>query len=442
MQKKIIVVSMILALVCIISLSFVGCNKIDISADLAVGSRPDSLTPLMSAEDKAFVDSAMTSSDEAVKKQAVMTLFNMANRSRIDTHTSLVLQESDAGNPMGDIVMHAFKLKVGDKWYYQLATQVETGNAFLNELMSAFAGFIKIGYSTGKDQNYFFNAFGPQFECNCEMTTFPYASYVIPEGTDIFNKVMSDEEFLEALYCVESLFEINNMKFVADIIADGAEITYNEEEGFYTVKFSVDMNADPDLIADWMALPVKDMAVGGQTLEYYEYYNATLEVWDNGYAKSYASNSSREAGMGSGKPSDKFEYIWNEQEILKLLKEDARITEDYQDIVVSIEDYVDYYSNPSFVERKLTSLEIAGIVIGCLVAVVIAIVVTIEVLVKQGKLPKLATQRERAKQKKLAKKASKKGAEEIAIEDIAQEASNIIDSQDDLQEVAADNQEE
>ncbi len=438
MQKKIFLATLILMFVVIISTSFVGCNKIEISADLAVGSRPDSLASLMSAEDKAFVDSAMTSTDENVKKQAVMTLFNMANRSRIDTHTSLVLQESDAGNPMGDIIMHAFKLKVGDKWYYQLATQVETGNAFLNELMSAFAGFLKVGYSTGKDQNYYFNAFGPQFECNCEVTTFPYASYVIPEGTDIFNTVMSDEEIVEALYCVESLFEINNMRFVAEIIADGAEITYNEDEGFYTVKFSVDMNADPDLIAAWMALPVKDMAVGGQTLEYYEYYNATLEIWDNGYAKSYSSNSSREAGMGSGKPADKFEYIWNEQEILKLLKEDTRITEDYQDIVVSIEDYVDYYSNPSFVARKLTSLEIAGIVIGCLVAVVIAIVVTIEVLVKKGKLPKLAAQRERAKQKKLAKKASKKGNEEPEEENEPQE--EVVD--DDLKEVAADKQEE
>ena len=40
-------------------------------------------------------------------------------------------------------------------------------------------------------------------------------------------------------------------------------------------------------------------------------------------------------------------------------------------------------------------------------AVVIAIVVTIEVLVKKGKLPKLAAKREKKKQKRLEKKAAK-----------------------------------
>ena len=66
------------------------------------------------------------------------------------------------------------------------------------------------------------------------------------------------------------------------------------------------------------------------------------------------------------------------------------------------------YSNPDYVNTiNLGFFEILGIVLGCIAAVVIVIVVTIEVLVKQGKLPKLAAKREKAKQKRLAKKAAK-----------------------------------
>ena len=111
--------------------------------------------------------------------------------------------------------------------------------------------------------------------------------------------------------------------------------------------------------------------------------------------------------MASGKPVDKYSYIWDEQRILKLAKQDQAISFSDKKSILSIDDYIEFKLEMKIVEKKLGSLEIAGIVIGCVVAVVIAIVVTIEVLVKKGKLPKLAAKREKKKQKRLEKKAAK-----------------------------------
>ncbi len=347
MQKKIIRIIAIIALIGVLCAILIACNKIDISTELYNGTYPSGMESLLSDEDRQLINSAVSTNDENVKKQAVMLLYNIANRSRIDTHTSLVLQESDAGIDTGTVLMHAFNLKSGNAWYYQLATQVETGNEIGNFFIGVFAGYLKVGFTLGDGEHYFFGDLGPKYECKCDIAGFPYSSYVIPKdakGTP-FAEAMNEEELKSTLHYLNSMQEINNMKFVEDIIADGAVITYNEKEKYYRVEFSVDMNADATLLQEWFALAKEDVAEGGQELKSYEYYNAVLEVWDNGYAKSFSSTSSRKAGMASGKPSDRFEYIWNEWEILELLKQDVRIDEDTKKTLKSVEDYIRFYAN-------------------------------------------------------------------------------------------------
>lgn len=380
------------------------------SGNLAKGSYPDSLEKLFKSSDLERINAALSdSATEEQKKEAVMTLWNVANQSRINTPVSLMLQESDAGIDMGSVIMHAFNLRYGNKWFYQLATQVETGNAFLNEIMSAFAGYLKVGYATGDGNFYYFGQLGPQFKCDCSIETFPYATYSIPvdenDTNKPFSKPMTEQELKQELHYLNSMHEINNMSFTKEIIADGATIQYDPNEKLYRVEFSVNMEADEQLLAEWFALPKEDMAVGGQTLEKYNSYTAVLEVWDNGYAKSFESHSDRDAGMGSGKPVDRFEYLWNKREILEVLQQDERIDDIDKLGLLTIEDYVDYYSNPLFVGKELGVLEIFGITAGCLAFVIIVIVVTVEVLVKKGKLPKLAERRARKKAARADKKS-------------------------------------
>lgn len=414
-KKKTVVIMLVLSLLATMLFTLVACNKNDAEwLDLANGSYPQSLQNLMSNDKKATIEAGMAEgATQEQKKQAVIALYDVANRSRIDTQTSLVVQESDAGISMGTVLMHAFNLRSGDKWFYQLATQVETGDAFLNSIMVAFAGFLKVGYTLGDGEFYYFNALGPQFECDCTLATFPYATYVIPEDQNAFENSMTKEELQVKLHYLESQYELCNMKFCADIIADDPEITYNAEEHFYTVSFEVDTeNSDSALLEEWWALPKEDMKDGGQELKRFVSYKATLEVWENGYAKAFESYADKDAGkLASGKPVDKFKYFWNKEEIMGLLHEDERIdiTEFEEDAFDDVDDYIVYYSNPSFVPpyKALTIFEILGIVVGCIAFVIIVIVVSVEVAVKKGKLPRLAQKRATRKAKREAKKKAK-----------------------------------
>lgn len=423
MKKSIIASVLVIMLIATCLFAFAACNdKVEESAEfeMPVGDRPDKAS-LISAEDQAIIDKGLAESakddddeskDQDAIKAAVMALYTTANKSRIETPISLVVQESDAGISMGTVLMHAINIRNGEKWYYQLATEVQSSSSLINTIMNYAAGFLKVAYSDGEGNFYFYNGMGPQYECNCTVATFPYATFVIPEGEKVFDEPMTRDEFnLKLNVLSDSIHEINNMDFCAEIIADNATITY--ENGIYTVDFAVDTAPNDELVKNWYRKPQQDMQAGGQKIEKYNSYVAKLEMWDNGYAKYFESHADRKAGMASGKPVDKYSYIWDEQRILNLAKQDQAISFSDEKSILSIDDYIAFKLEMKIVEKKLGSLEIAGIVIGCVVAVVIAIVVTIEVLVKKGKLPKIAARREKAKQKRLEKKAAKqaKGVE-------------------------------
>lgn len=421
MQKKIISTLICVVLIALCALTLFACNAEQSEFVMPKGTRPG-YASLFDGEDIAIIQKVVdgTATEDEIKR-AVMALYDTANKSRKETPVSLVVQESDAGlNVLGDegkVLMHAFNLRDGDRWYYQLATQVSTSNSFFSGLMQMFAGFLKVAYSDGNGNYYYFNEAGEAYNCDCTPTTFPYAKFTIPEDESFFDKPMKLEEFNKELNVLDEIHEINNMAFCEEIIADGAKVEWLEEDGqhYYRVSFSVDVDADKELVNKWFAMAKKDMAAGGQTLKSYEYYNAVLEVWDNGYAKSYESYSSREAesAFASGKPVDRFSYIWNTDEIIALVLEDEAFAELDEDVVFeSIGACLDYYTdkdNITLVKRQLSMLAITGIVIGCIAFVIIAIIVTVEVLVKTGKLPKEAARREARKQKRIAKKNAKKG---------------------------------
>lgn len=404
-RVALVVSAFIITVFCIAGLCACNVRKGD-SITLEKGSRPD-FSSIIEKQDLDIIKAALSdASTEQQKKAAVMALYDIANYSRQNTALSLMLQSSDAGISMGDVIMHGFNLKSGDKWYYQLAAQASS-DSILGPIIENIAGLLKIAYTSG-DGNYHYTVIkGAEPECDCTVTTFPYATFKVTGKPQI----LDGEQFKKELHYLNSMHEINNMKFCAEIIADGAKITHNQKDGFYRVEFSVDMNADAELINEWFALPKEDMAVGGQTLKSYKYYNAVLEVWDNGYVKAFESEADRDAGLGSGAPIDKFEYIWNENEIMSLLKENEGIDREVHHMMSSIEDYIDYFSNPEFVNAQLSSLKIAGIVIGCiLIALILSLIITrivIENKLKQGKLPKLAAKREEKKRRRLERKSKR-----------------------------------
>lgn len=377
------------------------------------GNRPN-FDSLFGAEDKALIDKAVAgNASSSEMKQAVMALYNTANKSRIQTETSLVVQESNAGISMADVIMHAYNLRNGDSWYYQLATSVEPASddpyaIFLAGIAADFAGYVKVAYTLGDGDYWFFAGKGEEYSCDCSIETFPYSIIEIQEKDNAFDKPYTLDEFNNKVHVLSnSIHEICNVDFSADILADGATITY--QDGYYKVTFSVDCkNAG----SDWYRKAQEDMKEGNNSINSYEYYDAILEVWDNGYAKSFYSSSKRDAGMASGAPVDKFSYFWDEDEIIELVSTDANLGEGEE--VESIDEYLAFARTHEFVNTaSLSLLEIILVVVGCIAFVVIAIVVTIEVLVKVGKLPKLAQKRADKKAKRLAKKNGKNQEEQI-----------------------------
>ena len=415
MQKKIMCVFALVVVMTLTVGTFVACNgHLPSAFEMPEGSRPDKAS-LFSAQDVETINAALqVGATQEQKKEAVMTLFSTANSSRINTPLSLVVQESDAGIDLGNVIMHAFNLRSGDKWYYQLATSVSSSSDFFDMILAATAGYLKVGYSTGDGNYYYFGELGAKFKCDCSIPTFPYATFVIPVDENAkpedkpFAKPMTLDEFNTKLNVLRSIHEINNMDFCKEIIADDPVITF--ENGVYKVAFAVDtLNADPALLEKWYAMPQKDMQVGGQSINKYNSYTAVLEVWDNGYAKSFESHADRDAGMASGKPVDRYTYIWEKSDIMDLLKQDQSIDDDVKTLVLrDVEDYIDYYSDPEFVDKELGELEIVGIVLLVIVVVAIVLIVTIEILVKKGKLPKIAARRAKKKAKRLAKKQARK----------------------------------
>ena len=406
MRKKILVGILVVSMLLPCAVLFAACNGTRTGSDLILtgGSRPQ-YQSLFTSDNLKLIKAAM--SDDATEEQknaAAIVLYDTANYSRKNTSLSLVLQKSNAGISMGDVVMHAFNLKSGDKWYYQLATQVSTGNDLMDNIMAAFAGFLKVGYTNGDGVYWYSEVMGSASNCDCTVESFPYASYVLtqePTGYD-------EDSFKEKLHYLDSMHEINNMQFCAEILKD-IKIAYDAEHGFYRVEFAVNMSADRDLITEWYAMAQKDMQVSGNSIKKYNYYEAVLEVWDNGYAKSFKSESSRDAGMASGDPVDEFTYLWVKDEIMELLQEDERIR--FSSALDSPEEYIDYYSNPKTEAARLNQSIIGLIVtlslIGAIIVLSIVTLITVKVLMKNGKLPKLVAKSEARKKKKLQKKAAK-----------------------------------
>lgn len=429
MKKRIIASVLALTLIATCVFALAACNNnggddqdIPTSFEMPVGARPDYSTLESFAANKAIIDKGVAESakadsdetkDQAAIKAAVMALYTAANESRINTPLSLVVQESDAGIDMAKVIMHSFNLRNGDKWYYQLATSVQPASdnkmaQLLAEAAKPFAGYLKVAYTNGDGNYWFFAGKGAAYSCDCSVPTFPYAKFEIQEKDHPFESPLTLDEFNDKLHVLSnSIHEINNMDFCAEIIADNATITY--ENGIYTVDFAVDTAPNDELVKNWYRKPQEDMKEGGQKINFYNSYTATLQMWDNGYAKYFESHADRDAGTASGKPVDKYSYVWTESEILQLVGQDVDIKEkDKHSRIETVDQYIEAYSNPDYVNTiQLGFFEIFGIVVGCIAAVIIVIVVTIEVLVKKGKLPKLAAKREKAKQKRLAKKAAK-----------------------------------
>ena len=406
------------------TLFFVACNKEevvaptgDFLADIAkISTRPD-YESLFSAGDVALIRSVLdetASLDE--KKDAVMTLYDTANRSRISENKglSLMVQDSLGGSAQGRVYMHGFTLQYGDKWYYQLASQAAEGDVAgfeaLAELLSPIAGNLQVAYTGGDGKYHYAYIMGSDTQLDCSVTTFPYASYIIPEGDE--PKVYdSFEAYQDERNCRDSQLELNNMRIYKSLLNDDdLSIEYNEAQRFYTVKFSINCtNQDSDEFWDFQLMSKRDLDTGtfltiNNTIVG---WRAEVEIWDNGYVKAFRSYEDwkmRVIGNDiDSHPQNKFEYLWKADEIVSVISQNENIKsimDTYLDATDEeiIDHAIDYYSDPQSVyvfDWFTFWIALAASVVG----VIIIVIVILAILVKVGKAPKLEAALKRMAQK-------------------------------------------
>ncbi len=423
-SKKFVCLALACALVSLVALSLVACNgSFAGDLDMPVGSRPSGLKNLINDADREEIASAMQAgASEEAKKEAIIKLYNIANDGRIAQNNSLVIQESVMGictapkptttledRMLGTVLMHGYNLRTGNSWYNEFAAQSISDNKLSNAIFGAFSTMVKVNYhlEDEPDDYYFVSITDAALETNCKISRFPYMSYRLIKEPQAYYI----EEFNSRMHILKAPNEICNMDFMAEIIADGATITL--EDGLYKVHFSVDTeDGDDELLKQWYRKPQEDMKDGGQTIKRYLRFNCDFEVWSNGYIKSFKADYVRDAGLASSITVDNMSYIYDLDEISEILEDDYRLdglTEIEKNLKFkTLYDRIEYYKETDVVKARLSPLYISFIVIASVAGAAIIAVIIVEILVRAGKLPKLAAKRAAKKQKRLEKKAARK----------------------------------
>lgn len=455
---------MLVVVLMVSTVLFVACNKEEAVVpsgnflnDVAeISTKPEDKNPLFSSEETAFLQQVAADNDGALFDfdnsgeydnaliRAAMLLYNTANASRINNDgLSLMVQDSLGGNEMGRVYMHGFTLQSGDKWYYQLVSQAAQGDVegfeALADLLQPIAGNLQVAYTNGDNKYHYAYIMGSNTQLDCSVPTFPYASFIIPEGDE---PVVYDgfEAYQAERNCRDSQLELTNMRILPSLLNDEEiKITYNAEEGFYTLCFAID--CDDQSSADFKEfesmskldldtgtfLKINNTIVG---------WRAEVEIWDNGYAKAFRSYEDwkmRVIGNDiESHPKNEFEYLWNASEIMAVVSQD----ESFKTVAESyplasdeelIERAIEFYSDPQsvYVFDWFTFWIALG---ASILGLIVVVIIILAILVKVGKAPKLAAalkrmaQRDRErrqaikeqdlleKEKKKELKAEKKGA--------------------------------
>ncbi len=467
-------ICIVVLLVAVCSLGLVACNgtpQTPVSGDFlkdvaSISTCPD-YESLLSKSDVELVNAALDglqnapddADTQAKVKDAVMLLYDTANQSRINAELSLMVQKSLGGNEMGRVYMHGFTLQHGDKWYYQLASQAAKGDVsgleLIAKILSPIAGNLQVAYTNGDDKYHYAYIMGTETQLDCSKQTFPYATFIIPEGDepkvyDGFEAYQTDRN------CRLSQLELNNMAIFKELIKDGATIEHDDEKGFYTVKFEIDCETEyTELFEEFQKMSKRDLDTGSLTINNtIKGWRAELEIWDNGYAKAFRSYEDWSMVVLSfdvaSTPSNEFEYLWDEEQILSVISQDENLApvlnaNRFDSTTELIDKCISYYSQPEsvFVFDWFT---LTGVLIGVVVGAIIIVVVVLAILLKKGKLPKLAQalQRDkerRAKIKELDKKAREERKERRAERKEARSADGENEGADGAENESSDNAE-
>lgn len=445
-MKKIVCISLIVAVLVMSAFFMVACNEQEavpstgeFLKDVASIVKKPNAESLFDAQDAAALEKGVlesqksdddSSKDKAAIAKAVMILYNTANDSRLNNErykkgTSLMVQRSLGGNAQGRVYMNGFTLQSGSRWYYQLASQAAKGDVAgfetIAKIMSPIAGNLQVAYTLDSQKYMYAYIMGTATQMDCSSNVFPYASFIIPKGSEP-KEYDGFDAYREDRNCRDGQLELNNMRIYEDLLKD-CEIQY--ANGVYSVKFAIDCeNGNKEELEDFQAKSRLDLDIGVKSFTISNTisgWRAELEVWDNGYVRAFRSYENwdmivKVIGMNvpvKSEPSNEFVYVWNNDEIASLLAQDKRLEvtlRNAKNNQEKVDHSIDYYANiaqngSEFVFDFFTfTIALVSSVVGAII--IVAIVLAI--LFKKGKLPKLQAAIERDKERRRAITAQNK----------------------------------
>lgn len=404
-KKRVLLLIVAMFIIAVSAFSLFACNKNEKSShalNLDEGTYPSALPSNFQGDELAKINAGLqTGASVDAVKEAVFAMYNVANRSRRTAELSLMVQHTESGSGISAMDFKGYTLRSGNAWYYQLPRE------------AAFDGLsnTQVAYTLDRETFYYAKLDSSSGAKCHDIDTFPYATFILTEAPKAYNF----DEYREHRFFLDDQLELCNMKLILDLVDETSSIAYDAEKHIYTVTLNIDCDeGDYDLLKEWAAQAQAEANSEMEVERTYEKWDSVIEIWDNGYVKSFEYDEYWKGNIGSfkldGPATSHFKFFYEEDEIMTLIKQDTRfnaLSDEDKELMTTPLSFIEMYCGTEISAGNLVSWQIALIVLGCIVFVVIVIVVTIEILVKKGKLPKLAAKREADKQKKLAKKQAK-----------------------------------
>lgn len=283
-------IGLIAAVLFVVLISFLGLEFImppdEIAAEqFTVGEKPAALALSFTMPDE-------NDSEEEKIAFAVM-LYNQANALYKETEDVALMVKSNSGmfNGMVNVPGYRYIVKNMDEYYYLEYSFVQQGDDAISSLLSGLAGAIAKESTQFALRKYYDSTMQ---KIRVQRTIEPTPTYLFDEekGTNVYqvdwSNVVEEDEELPIYYSGQTEPYYQTEQIINENTITSADISYNEEEGYYTLVLELDTTLATTLTQ------ARLRANSGNENAFYTSLTQTIEIWDNGYFRYFRAQDNWE----------------------------------------------------------------------------------------------------------------------------------------------------
>lgn len=259
----------------------------------------------------AASNTELAEADKDKIKATIAEMYQKANYNKIhcdqalaalrgEGHAALTVEAlGQTFEPSGGMIVRGIKVQSGKEFYYQKVAMVNDCSVKVPLVLSIVKKKLnqqERAYTNGVDD---FRLTGtlkdPDMKISDEneYETVPFLKGDLPKKITYYDSYEGANGFRKNGYYLEDPREITNFKIIKDYIVLGElmegqqYIEYDEEKGYYTLRFSLAYDNDDCVQVARQYLrdsAQKDVPANEQDLQYGK-FDIVMEVWENGYLK-------------------------------------------------------------------------------------------------------------------------------------------------------------